>query len=198
MRTRPVASSLSPGSHHRNARWLDSVVPIASLLFLAGWAGTSAWVLSLRNSGLEICGPIPGCHLWLGHVGGDLVLTGGEHPAFGPQRTSCTTLEHHTTTVIAMRPSIVDDISTRIELMQRMGAKPIQSYQLSTNCWMVRIAGWLLPCILSPVAALSVYPVYGRIRRRRRARRGECTTCEYSLQGLVSKVCPECGTSWAE
>lgn len=55
---------------------------------------------------------------------------------------------------------------------------------------------WLL------FAILGVCPVTawwrGPLRRRRRAKRGQCIHCGYNLTGLPEPRCPECGTVYAK
>lgn len=43
-----------------------------------------------------------------------------------------------------------------------------------------------------------VWPLKAHIVRTRRKRRGQCLACGYSLQGLCSAKCPECGWNRAE
>ena len=65
-----------------------------------------------------------------------------------------------------------------------------------TSYWGFRLPYWLV------VPATGIPPVLylrtlGRLRRRRRARRGLCPGCGYDLTGNVSGVCPECGETVA-
>ena len=54
---------------------------------------------------------------------------------------------------------------------------------LVVPCWSLAAAS------LAPVA----WAVRVHLRRRRRARSGQCRACGYNLTGNVSGVCPECG-----
>lgn len=49
-----------------------------------------------------------------------------------------------------------------------------------------------------PTLAFATFPLIvlfrGPLRRRRRLRRGRCTSCGYDLTGNESGICPECGT----
>ena len=50
-----------------------------------------------------------------------------------------------------------------------------------------------------PMLVLAAYPTFaffrGPLRRYRRRRRGLCPKCGYNLEGNVSGVCSECGTT---
>jgi hypothetical protein len=50
---------------------------------------------------------------------------------------------------------------------------------------------WFLVALLAPYPGLSFVRW---LRRRRRAKRGQCLECGYNLMANVSGACPECGT----
>lgn len=51
---------------------------------------------------------------------------------------------------------------------------------------------------LAPFAVLPIHCARERMRRKRRRRLGCCVECGYSLNGLESSVCPECGMAIGE
>jgi hypothetical protein len=57
----------------------------------------------------------------------------------------------------------------------------------------VAVPSWMPAVILAPYPILAF--VRGPARRWRRRRRGLCVRCGYDLEGNVSGVCPECGTT---
>ena len=40
-----------------------------------------------------------------------------------------------------------------------------------------------------------LFAVPGAVRRRVRIKRGQCASCGYSLRGITSEKCPECGAA---
>ncbi len=54
----------------------------------------------------------------------------------------------------------------------------------------IAIADWLIAMVLTPLAAPLVVALW---KRRRRRLNGCCIQCGYSLFGLTSPRCPECG-----
>ena len=55
------------------------------------------------------------------------------------------------------------------------------------------VLGMLLNTIFYAALLWLPFAALGRVRRRRRIKRGLCPACAYDLRGNDSKTCPECG-----
>ncbi|UCE61529.1 MAG: hypothetical protein JSU63_07220 [Phycisphaerales bacterium] len=55
----------------------------------------------------------------------------------------------------------------------------------------ISVSAWLLLIVIGVYPAIEF--IRGPLRRRRRRRKGLCTSCSYDLTGNMSGVCPECG-----
>ena len=58
--------------------------------------------------------------------------------------------------------------------------------------WIATCSYWLLFILFAAYPTRAF--IRGRLRRRRRRKKGLCIQCGYNLTGNVSGVCPECGT----
>lgn len=61
------------------------------------------------------------------------------------------------------------------------------------NSWLI-FPFWLSSSLLASLIALPI--INGPVRRWHRMRMGRCLECAYSLRGLRSNRCPECGTAF--
>ena len=55
--------------------------------------------------------------------------------------------------------------------------------------------GFVINTIFCAAIVWMLFAAGGRMRRRRRIKRGLCPKCAYDLRGSDSKICPECGTA---
>lgn len=110
----------------------------------------------------------------------------------------------------ALDPALWDDIKRDVERGARWtwsrspGPNALQVRMLMAYGDGVRIhvfswshLGIVCAVVFGPGACAAAAHMAGAARARRRAARGECTRCGYSLAGLGSGICPECGLETA-
>ena len=93
---------------------------------------------------------------------------------------------------VATADSIAQALREHGKLIRDVGWRGID-YYTTRGRKVLKVSLWLLGLACLPLCAPLTAATWRFGRRKNRARNNQCVNCGYSLRGLISSRCPECG-----